>query len=106
VKTLLKIMTSKKHKSGKDKILIIGGAIANFTDVAKTFDGIIDAFKEYADKMRKIGVKIYVRRGGPNYEIGLSKIKKSAEELGLFIEVYGPETHITSIVDKALKQSA
>jgi ATP-citrate lyase beta-subunit len=106
VRTLLKLMTEKKHKTGKPKILIIGGAIANFTDVAKTFDGIIDAFKEYADKMKDIGVKIYVRRGGPNYEIGLSKIKKSAEQLGLYIEVYGPETHITSIVDKALKESA
>jgi ATP-citrate lyase beta-subunit len=102
VKTLFDLMTREKHKSGKPKILIIGGAIANFTDVAKTFDGIIDAMKEYADKLKEVGVKIYVRRGGPNYEVGLQRIKKAAEELGLPIEVYGPETHMTEIVKKAL----
>ncbi|TCK05299.1 ATP citrate lyase citrate-binding domain-containing protein [Phorcysia thermohydrogeniphila] len=105
VKTVLDLMTRKKDPKGRPKILIIGGAIANFTDVAKTFDGIIDAFKEYADKMKEVGVKIYVRRGGPNYEVGLARIKKAAEELGLPIEVYGPETHMTAIVKKALDEN-
>jgi len=104
VKTVLDLMTRSKHPSGKPKILLIGGAIANFTDVAKTFDGIIDAFKEYADKMRQVGVRIYVRRGGPNYEVGLKRIKQAAEELGLPIEVYGPELHMTDIVRKALEE--
>jgi len=102
VKTVFDLMTRQKHPSGKPKILIIGGAIANFTDVAKTFDGIIDAMKEYADKLREVGIRIYVRRGGPNYEIGLKRIKQAAEELGLPIEVYGPETHMTEIVKKAI----
>ncbi len=102
VKTVFDLMTRQKHSSGKPKILIIGGAIANFTDVAKTFDGIIDAMKEYADKLREVGIRIYVRRGGPNYEIGLKRIKQAAEELGLPIEVYGPETHMTEIVKKAI----
>jgi len=103
VKTVFDLMTREKHESGKPKILIIGGAIANFTDVAKTFDGIIDAMKEYADKLKDVGIRIYVRRGGPNYEIGLKRIKKAAEELGLPIEVYGPETHMTEIVKKAIE---
>ncbi len=103
VKTVFDLMTRNKHSSGKPKILIIGGAIANFTDVAKTFDGIIDAMKEYAGKLREVGIKIYVRRGGPNYEIGLKRIKQAAEELGLPIEVYGPETHMTQIVKKAIE---
>ena len=102
VKTVFDLMTRQKHSSGKPKILIIGGAIANFTDVAKTFDGIIDAMKEYADKLREVGIRIYVRRGGPNYEIGLKRIRQAAEELGLPIEVYGPETHMTEIVRKAI----
>ena len=54
--------------------------------------------------MREVGVKIYVRRGGPNYEIGLARIKKAAEELGLPIEVYGPELHMTEIVRMALEE--
>ncbi len=102
--TLLDLMTREKDPKGRDKIMIIGGAIANFTDVAKTFTGIIQAFEEYADKMKEVGVKIYVRRGGPNYEKGLKDIKEAADRLGLDIEVYGPETHVTDIVRMALEE--
>ena len=101
-RTLLDLMTRSPDPQGREKILIIGGAIANFTDVAKTFTGIIQAFQEYHQKMKDIGVRIYVRRGGPNYELGLRNIKKAADELGLPIEVYGPETHMTDIVRMAL----
>lgn len=101
--TLLDLMTREKDSQGRDKILIIGGAIANFTDVAKTFTGIIQAFEEYADKMKDIGIKIYVRRGGPNYEKGLKDIKEAAGRLGLWIDVYGPETHVTDIVRMAVE---
>ena len=101
--TLLDLMTREKDAQGRDKILIIGGAIANFTDVAKTFTGIIQAFEEYQDEMKKIGIKIYVRRGGPNYEKGLKDIKEAADKMGLYIEVYGPETHVTDIVRMALE---
>ena len=101
--TVLDLMTREKDAKGRDKILIIGGAIANFTDVAKTFTGIIQAFEKYADKMKDAGVRIYVRRGGPNYEKGLKDIKVAAERLGLPIKVYGPETHITDIVRMALE---
>lgn len=100
--TILGLMTKEKDAKGRDKVLIIGGAIANFTDVAKTFTGIIQAFDNYADKMKEVGIKIYVRRGGPNYEKGLKDIKEAADRLGLYIEVYGPETHVTDIVRMAL----
>ena len=102
--TILDLMTREKDSKDRDKIMIIGGAIANFTDVAKTFTGIIQAFEIYAEKMKEIGVKIYVRRGGPNYEKGLKDIKEAADKLGLCIEVYGPETHVTDIVRMALKK--
>jgi ATP-citrate lyase beta-subunit len=102
--TLLDLMTREKDAQGRGKIMIIGGAIANFTDVAKTFTGIIQAFEVYADKMKAIDLKIYVRRGGPNYEKGLKDIKEAADRLGLYIEVYGPETHVTDIVRMALEK--
>jgi ATP-citrate lyase beta-subunit len=102
--TLIDLMTRHKDPEGRDKILIIGGAIANFTDVAKTFTGIIQSFEEYADKMKAHNTKIYVRRGGPNYEKGLKDIKEAADRLGLYIEVYGPETHVTDIVRMALEK--
>ncbi len=101
--TLFDLMTREKDPSGRGKVLIIGGAIANFTDVAKTFTGIIQAFENYQDKLKEIDVKIYVRRGGPNYEKGLKDIKEAADEMGLYIEVYGPETHVTDIVRMALE---
>ena len=101
--TLLDLMTREKDAQGRGKVMIIGGAIANFTDVAKTFTGIIQAFEVYADKMKEVDLKIYVRRGGPNYEKGLKDIKEAGERLGLYIEVYGPETHVTDIVRMALE---
>jgi ATP-citrate lyase beta-subunit len=97
-------MTRHQDELGRDKILIIGGAIANFTDVAKTFTGIIQSFEENAEKMKAHNTKIYVRRGGPNYEKGLKDIKEASDRLGLYIEVYGPETHVTDIVRMALEK--
>ena len=100
-KTILDLMTRDGQKG---KILIIGGGIANFTDVAKTFTGIIKALREYAEKLRENGVKIYVRRGGPNYEEGLRQMKALGEEIGVEIKVYGPELHMTRIVKIALEE--
>lgn len=101
-KGVLELMTQHKDPKGRGKVLIIGGSIANFTDVAKTFDGIIKAFKEMSEKMKEVGTRIFVRRGGPNYEIGLKNMETAARQLGLPIEVYGPETHLTDIVRKAM----
>ena len=102
--TLFDLMTREKDAQGRGKVLIIGGAIANFTDVAKTFTGIIQAFENYQDKLKAVDVKIYVRRGGQNYEKGLKDIKEAADRMGLYIEVYGPETHVTDIVRMALEK--
>lgn len=102
--TIIDLMTRHKDPKGQDKIMIIGGAIANFTDVAKTFTGIIQSFNENYEKMKEHNTKIYVRRGGPNYEKGLKDIKEAADKLGLYIEVYGPETHVTDIVRMALEK--
>ena len=101
-KTILDLMTRNKDKKGRSKFLIIGGGIANFTDVAKTFTGIIQAIEQYAEKLKKTNVQIYVRRGGPNYKEGLENMRKMGKRIGLPVEVYGPETHMTRIVSMAL----
>ncbi len=103
-KTIIDLIT--KEKDPKGKILLIGGGIANFTDVAKTFTGIIKALKEYRKQLVDNKVKIYVRRGGPNYQEGLDNIKKIGKTLGIPIEVFGPEAHMTSIVPLALSEKA
>lgn len=89
---------------GNGKVLLIGGGIANFTDVAKTFKGIIQALTEFAPALKKKGVKIFVRRGGPNYQQGLEQMRKLGEKTGLSVHVFGPETHMTKIVPLALKE--
>ncbi|KAK0552824.1 ATP citrate lyase subunit 1 [Tilletia horrida] len=100
-KTLLDLMTrGTPHPEGK--LLIIGGGIANFTNVAATFKGIIRALKEYKQPLATHGVRIFVRRGGPNYQEGLRAMRLLGEDLGVAIDVFGPETHITDIVPLAL----
>jgi ATP-citrate lyase beta-subunit len=101
-KTVLDLMTRKKDPEGRPKFLLIGGGIANFTDIAKTFTGIVQAIEEYKEKIVETNVEIYVRRGGPNYVEGLNIMKRLGEKLGVPIEVYGPETHMTKIVSLAL----
>ncbi|XP_064647409.1 ATP-citrate synthase-like isoform X1 [Lineus longissimus] len=86
----------------RGKVLIIGGGIANFTNVAATFKGIVRALKEFKDKLIDHQVSIFVRRGGPNYQEGLRVMSELGENLGVPIHVYGPETHMTAIVGMAL----
>ncbi|KPL24760.1 MAG: ATPase [Anaerolineae bacterium SM23_84] len=105
-KTLLDLMTRQKDPQGRPKYLLIGGGIANFTDVAKTFQGIIMALRDYREKLINTDVRIFVRRGGPNYERGLQMMEELGKDLGVPIEVHGPEMHMTRIVNLALEGEA
>jgi len=102
-KTLLELATRYPDPEGRGKVLLIGGAIANFTDVAKTFKGIIHALELYKEKLVQHKFHIYVRRAGPNYQEGLRMMKSLA--LGVPIEVFGPETTMTKIVPMAIDYS-
>ncbi|KAL3835583.1 hypothetical protein ACJIZ3_010319 [Penstemon smallii] len=88
---------------GQKRALVIGGGIANFTDVAATFSGIIRALKEKETKLKAARMHLYVRRGGPNYQRGLARMRTLAEEIGLPIEVYGPEATMTGICKQAIE---
>ncbi|XP_065369896.1 ATP-citrate synthase isoform X2 [Calliphora vicina] len=100
-KTILNLMTSSpKHPEGK--ILITGGGIANFTNVAATFRGIITALREFQPKLVEHNVSIFVRRAGPNYQEGLRKMREFGSSLGIPLHVFGPETHMTAICGMAL----
>lgn len=100
-KTILNLMTSSpKHPQGK--ILITGGGIANFTNVAATFRGIVTALREFQPKLIEHNVSIFVRRAGPNYQEGLRKMREFGSSLGIPLHVFGPETHMTSICGMAL----
>ena len=101
-RTILDLMTREKDPEGRVKYLLIGGGIANFTDVAKTFKGVVMGLEDYRERLRETGVEIFVRRGGPNYEEGLRIMRQLGKRLGVPISVYGPETHMTRIVSMAL----
>ncbi len=83
------------------KILFIVGGIANFTDVKDTFKGFIQAIEEHAQQLKEQNIKIFVRRGGPNYEQGLRQIKETVTNLQIPIEVHGPETSMPKIIQIA-----
>src|SRR5207244_501176 len=88
------------HPQGK--ILLIGGGIANFTNVAATFKGIVTALKEFQSRLIEHKIQIFVRRAGPNYQEGLRIMREVGNSLGVPIHVFGPETHMTAIVAMAM----
>jgi len=94
------MLKAPMHPDGK--VLFIGGGIANFTNVASTFKGVIRALREVAPLLIEHKVQIWVRRAGPNYQEGLKNIKAVGQELGLSMRVFGPEMHVSGIVPLAL----
>jgi ATP citrate (pro-S)-lyase len=101
-KTIFSSMTKEKHPDGK--VLLIGGGIANFTNVAATFKGIVKAINEFHQKIVDHNISIYVRRAGPNYQEGLRVMREVGQSLNIPIHVFGPETHMTAIVGMALNK--
>ena len=82
--------------------IIVGGAIANFTNVKKTFAGIIAGFRNVRAKGKLKDVNIWVRRGGPFEKEGLDAMR-ALEQEGFKIHVYDRYTPLTDIVDYALQ---
>jgi len=97
----VEVLTEKICSLPNIKHIIVGGAIANFTDVKKTFGGIINAFRKAKTDGKLNDVKIWVRRGGPNEKEGLAAMRALKDE-GFDIEVFDRRTPLTDIVDMAL----
>ncbi|RYO95805.1 hypothetical protein DL765_011767 [Monosporascus sp. GIB2] len=100
-RTVLDLMI-RAPKDDRGKVLFIGGGIANFTNVASTFKGVIKALREVAPLLIEHNVQIWVRRAGPNYQEGLKNMKAAIQELGLNGKIFGPEMHVSGIVPLAL----
>ncbi|TLY27716.1 MAG: ATP citrate lyase [Nitrospirae bacterium] len=100
----VEVLTDKVCSLPGIKNIIVGGAIANFTDVKKTFGGIIAGFRKAKSEGKLNGVKIWVRRGGPREKEGLDAMRALREE-GFDIHVYDRHTPLTDIVDMALQKS-
>lgn len=100
----VEVLTDKVCSLPGIKNIIVGGAIANFTDVKKTFGGIIAGFRKAKSEGKLNGVKIWVRRGGPREKEGLDAMRALREE-GFDVHVYDRHTPLTDIVDMALQKS-
>ena len=99
----VEVLTEKVCSLPGIKNIIVGGAIANFTDVKKTFGGIINGFRKAKGDGKLKGVKIWVRRGGPREKEGLDAMRALKDE-GFDINVFDRNTPLTDIVDKALQK--
>lgn len=83
------------------RALIIAGGVANFTDVKKTFQGLIRALSEQQVALKQAKVKVYVRRGGPNEVAGLTAMQAFLTSAGLLGAVYGHATPLTQVISDA-----
>ncbi len=99
----VEVLTEKVCSLPGIKNIIVGGAIANFTDVKKTFGGIINGFRKAKSEGKLKDVKIWVRRGGPREKEGLDAMRTLKDE-GFDINVFDRNTPLTDIVDKALQK--
>jgi ATP-citrate lyase beta-subunit len=97
----VEVLTEKVCSLPGIKNIIVGGAIANFTDVKKTFGGIINGFRKAKSDGKLKHVKIWVRRGGPREKEGLDAMRALKDE-GFDVNVFDRNTPLTDIVDKAL----
>ncbi len=99
----VEVLTDKVCSLPGLRNIIVGGAIANFTDVKKTFGGIISGFRKAKSEGKLDNVKIWVRRGGPREKEGLEAMRTLREE-GFDIQVFDRHTPLTDIVDMALQK--
>ncbi|MBW3537904.1 hypothetical protein KY386_00250 [Candidatus Parcubacteria bacterium] len=90
------------RSAAPQKVLIIGGGVANFTDVSVTFRGIIQALEDEAGRLRQQRVKVFVRRGGPGAATGLRQMRDALARQDLLGLVAGPELSLGEVVSEAL----
>lgn len=95
---LKQLLSSNNHKPQTKLAIIIAGGVANFTDVAKTFRGLIRALDEYQSELKRSHVKVFVRRGGPNEVRGLSLMRTFLQSADLLGSIYGHTTPLTQVV--------
>jgi len=86
------------------KVLIIGGGVANFTDIRITFKGVIKALEESKEKLQEQKIKVFVRRGGPHQKEGLQMMEEFLKKNSLFGLVSDQTTSLPKIIKKAVEE--
>jgi len=98
------VLRSLLRSTAPKKVLLIAGAVANFTDIAKTFAGVTKAIHEYGEQLQDQGVHVVVRRGGPNQKAGLQIMKDTLDTYGLTAAVYDQTTPLDGAVRRAVEE--
>lgn len=96
VYALAKIVLSKPGLRG----LWIAGGVANFTNVADTFQGIADALDEV-----KPSYPIVVRRAGPFEKEGMELMRACGERNGLKMKLFGKEMSMSETAEVLAEMS-
>lgn len=89
-------------KPGLQALWVVGGN-ANFTDLYDTLMGVFDGVER---AKLPPGFPIVVRRGGPRQEEAFTAIQERGRQLGLNVQVFGPEYPIPNTVDVLSKAIA
>jgi ATP citrate (pro-S)-lyase len=97
------VLSALLKSTAHDKVLLIAGGVANFTDISITFRGIVRALDEISTELKKQKIGIYIRRGGPNQESGLRLMREFLKTHALKGSVYGPDMSLPEIVDISLQ---
>lgn len=100
------VLRSLLRSPAPKKVLFIGGAVANFTDIAKTFQGVTRAIDEYGDRLRDQGVRVVVRRGGPNQKAGLQNMRHMLDKYDLNASVFDQTTTLDAAVARVVQEVA
>lgn len=100
------VLRSLLRSTAPKKVLFIGGAVANFTDIAKTFQGVTKAIDEYGERLREQGVRVVVRRGGPNQKAGLQNMQNILDTYNLNAGVFDQTTTLDTAVARVIEEIA
>ena len=95
-----KVLLSQMLESPNPKYLIIAWAIANFTQIDKTFTWIIDVLEEKAEEIKKKQIKILVRRWGLNDKLWLKLLSEACERLWIDCKVADWSIYMTDILEE------
>lgn len=88
----------KMFEAKDPKYLIIGGAIANFTQIDKTFAWIIDAIEIYKDDFLQKNIQILVRRWWLNDIKWLKLLWDACKKWWISCKLTGSESYMTDIL--------
>ena len=94
VKNLLSVLFAS---TSDQKVILIAGGVANFTDVLQTFQGIVDAFGDDIETIKTQNISVVVRRGGPNQAAGLAHLRAFLESHHIAHEVHDPSLSLGAV---------